>query len=315
MMVPRPLCRAVGRWLSRRARVRRGHRATPGPMSDAFREVAVAAARRAGALSPGPPRGRPRRVDEVEPHQPRHRDRPRGRGARGRDHSRPLPRALDPRPRRAAPRRRSTTHCWVIDPLDGTTNFVHGLPLFSVSIALEVEGRAVVGVVYDPNLDECFVAERGAGRLPRGPAPRGLDHRQPRREPARHRLPLRCAGDRGQQPRRVCRLHPPQPERARARLGRHHPGRRGGRTPRRLLGAGAGTVGRGGGRCCSWRRRAAGSPRSTAAPLDLAAPALVASNGRIHPRRSLASLAERARPLSHRSRATPRHHPAATRRG
>jgi myo-inositol-1(or 4)-monophosphatase len=54
--------------------------------------------------------------------------------------------------------RRSATHRWVIDPLDGTTNFVHGLPLYSVSIALEVDGRPVVGVVYDPNLDECFVA-------------------------------------------------------------------------------------------------------------------------------------------------------------
>jgi myo-inositol-1(or 4)-monophosphatase len=58
---------------------------------------------------------------------------------------------------------RSATHRWIIDPLDGTTNCVHGLPLFSVSIALEVEGRLVVGVVYDPSLDECFVAERGAG--------------------------------------------------------------------------------------------------------------------------------------------------------
>jgi myo-inositol-1(or 4)-monophosphatase len=58
---------------------------------------------------------------------------------------------------------RSATHRWIIDPLDGTTNFVHGLPLFSVSIALEVEEHIAVGVVYDPSLDECFVAERGAG--------------------------------------------------------------------------------------------------------------------------------------------------------
>jgi myo-inositol-1(or 4)-monophosphatase len=52
---------------------------------------------------------------------------------------------------------------WIIDPLDGTTNYAHGLPIFAVSIALEVEGRVAVGVVYDPNLDELFWAERGAG--------------------------------------------------------------------------------------------------------------------------------------------------------
>jgi len=63
---------------------------------------------------------------------------------------------------------RSRTHRWVIDPLDGTTNFVHGLPLFAVSIALEIEGRVAVGVVFDPNLGECFVAERGRGATVNG---------------------------------------------------------------------------------------------------------------------------------------------------
>ncbi len=52
---------------------------------------------------------------------------------------------------------------WVIDPLDGTTNYAHGLPIFAVSIALEVERRVALGVVYEPNLDELFVAERGQG--------------------------------------------------------------------------------------------------------------------------------------------------------
>jgi myo-inositol-1(or 4)-monophosphatase len=55
------------------------------------------------------------------------------------------------------------SHRWVIDPLDGTTNYAHGLPVYAVSIALEVEGRAVLGVVYDPSRGECFVAERGEG--------------------------------------------------------------------------------------------------------------------------------------------------------
>ena len=52
---------------------------------------------------------------------------------------------------------------WIVDPLDGTTNYAHGLPVFGVSIALETDGRAILGVVYDPNRDELFVAERGRG--------------------------------------------------------------------------------------------------------------------------------------------------------
>jgi myo-inositol-1(or 4)-monophosphatase len=52
---------------------------------------------------------------------------------------------------------------WVIDPLDGTTNYAHGYPCFCVSIALEHDGRVVLGVVYDPTRDEMFAAERGEG--------------------------------------------------------------------------------------------------------------------------------------------------------
>lgn len=52
---------------------------------------------------------------------------------------------------------------WVIDPLDGTTNFSSGLPFFTVSIALEYEGEAVVGVVYAPYLGELFTAVKGGG--------------------------------------------------------------------------------------------------------------------------------------------------------
>src|ERR687885_219610 len=50
---------------------------------------------------------------------------------------------------------------WIVDPLDGTTNYAHDLPHFAVSIALEKAGTLVAGVVYDPILDELFVAERG----------------------------------------------------------------------------------------------------------------------------------------------------------
>ena len=52
------------------------------------------------------------------------------------------------------------THKWIIDPLDGTTNFAHAFPLFCVSIALEVEGEIILGVVYDPIRKELFTAER-----------------------------------------------------------------------------------------------------------------------------------------------------------
>jgi myo-inositol-1(or 4)-monophosphatase len=52
---------------------------------------------------------------------------------------------------------------WIIDPLDGTTNFAHGLGLFCVSIAFEIDGRVEIGVVYDPVGEELFVAERGKG--------------------------------------------------------------------------------------------------------------------------------------------------------
>jgi myo-inositol-1(or 4)-monophosphatase len=56
-----------------------------------------------------------------------------------------------------------TTHCWIVDPLDGTTNFLHGIPQFAISIALEREGTIVAGVIYNPANEELFIAERGKG--------------------------------------------------------------------------------------------------------------------------------------------------------
>lgn len=53
--------------------------------------------------------------------------------------------------------------CWLVDPLDGTTNYARGYPFFSVSIALERDDEVAVGVVYNPILDELFVAEKGGG--------------------------------------------------------------------------------------------------------------------------------------------------------
>jgi myo-inositol-1(or 4)-monophosphatase len=52
---------------------------------------------------------------------------------------------------------------WYVDPLDGTTNFAHGFPVYNVSMGLERSGELIAGVIYDPNQKEMFAAERGAG--------------------------------------------------------------------------------------------------------------------------------------------------------
>lgn len=59
---------------------------------------------------------------------------------------------------------------WIIDPLDGTTNFVHGLPVYSVSVALEKNGDILAGVVYEINRDECFYAGKNLGAFLNGSA-------------------------------------------------------------------------------------------------------------------------------------------------
>ena len=55
------------------------------------------------------------------------------------------------------------SHRWIVDPLDGTTNFLHGIPHFAVSIALERDGAIVAGLVYNPANEDLFIAERGKG--------------------------------------------------------------------------------------------------------------------------------------------------------
>jgi myo-inositol-1(or 4)-monophosphatase len=59
-------------------------------------------------------------------------------------------------------------YCWVFDPIDGTTNFAHGLPIFCASLGLERDGERVLGVVYDPTRRELFSAERGGGAFLNG---------------------------------------------------------------------------------------------------------------------------------------------------
>lgn len=57
----------------------------------------------------------------------------------------------------------SAEYCWYVDPLDGTTNFAHGFPMYNVTLALEKAGEVVCGVIFDPERDEMFACERGAG--------------------------------------------------------------------------------------------------------------------------------------------------------
>src|ERR1700710_242428 len=55
------------------------------------------------------------------------------------------------------------SHTWIVDPLDGTTNFLHGIPQFAISIGLQREGVIIAGVIYNPANDELYIAERGKG--------------------------------------------------------------------------------------------------------------------------------------------------------
>lgn len=57
----------------------------------------------------------------------------------------------------------ATGNCWLLDPLDGTSNFSHGIPVYTVSLALMQQGKVVAGMVYDPNRDECFHSLKGQG--------------------------------------------------------------------------------------------------------------------------------------------------------
>lgn len=59
-------------------------------------------------------------------------------------------------------------YVWIVDPVDGTTNYVHGFPFYSISIALAYKGEIIVGVIYDPSRDEMFVAEKGKGAYVHG---------------------------------------------------------------------------------------------------------------------------------------------------
>src|SRR3954466_3733518 len=55
------------------------------------------------------------------------------------------------------------SHTWIVDPLDGTTNFLHGIPQFAISIGLAREGQVIAGLIYNPANDELYMAEKGSG--------------------------------------------------------------------------------------------------------------------------------------------------------
>ena len=63
----------------------------------------------------------------------------------------------------ATPTNEAAEYCWIVDPLDGTTNYVHGAPQFSVSVALTRQGEVICGTVFDPLAKECFTAASGEG--------------------------------------------------------------------------------------------------------------------------------------------------------
>ena len=108
-------------------------------------------------------------------------------------------------------------HRWVFDPLDGTTNFAHGVPIFCASLALEIDGEAEVAAVYDPNRRELFTAERGVGAWLNGRRDSDVGRDNGARLDSRHRIPVHRA--RG--PRALpARVRP----RAQARAGRAPPG-------------------------------------------------------------------------------------------
>ena len=76
---------------------------------------------------------------------------------------------------------RNTEFAWIVDPIDGTTNYAHGVPFYCVSLAMAHRGELVVGAIFDPNQDECFSASRGHGAFLNGrpihPSPTThLDH-------------------------------------------------------------------------------------------------------------------------------------------
>ena len=158
------------------------------------------------------------------------------------------------------------SHRWHIDPLDGTTNFLHGLPQFAISVGLERDGQVVAGVVYDPAKDELFIAERGQGAY--------LNNRRIRvaARTDMHEALIGCGlphigkGDHGLFLREATAVMAQAGGHAPARLGGARPRLCGGRAARRLLGARPQSAGTWRPESCCCARPAASCPMRRAAP-------------------------------------------------
>ena len=155
------------------ARSRRGHGSAHGQEAGdrclirsrpVYLATAIEAVIRAGEIQLAALRHRHARRQEGRD-RPRHRDRPADRARVPRDDRRALSRSRRARRgvRSSGDRDATPPFCWVFDPVDGTTNYAHGLPIFCSSLALEIDGEIVVGAVYDPTRRELFTAERGQG--------------------------------------------------------------------------------------------------------------------------------------------------------
>ena len=154
---------------------------------------------------------------------------------------------------------------WVVDPLDGTTNFLHGLPHFAISIGLERDGRPHAGVIYDPIRDEVFWAENGAGAFLNNQRLRVSARRALASALLATGMPFGARPRYPQHPGMVRRLAGQTAGRAPDGLDRARPRLRGGRAARRLLGASAWSPGTSRPGSSSCARPAASSPRSAAA--------------------------------------------------
>ena len=139
------------------------------------------------------------------------------------------------------------THTWIVDPLDGTTNFLHGIPQFAISIGLQREGTIIAGVIYNPANDELYIAERGKGAFLNDQRLRVAGRRQLADCVIACGLPHIGRGDlelsRVEMSRDPGQGRGPAP--LRRRLARHGLRRR--RPPRRLLGTQSAALGHGGG--------------------------------------------------------------------
>ena len=175
------------------------------------------------------------------------------------------------------------SHRWIVDPLDGTTNFLHGIPQFAISIGLERDKVMVAGLVYNPANEELFVAERGKGAFLNDQRLRVANRRRLSEAVVACGLPHLGRGDLAQFRRefaaiqeRVAGIAPIRRRRPRSRLGRRRPARR-------LLGTRPVAVGHGRRHGAGARGRRLRHPISTAATPssrnDRSSPATNSSRG------------------------------------